>query len=343
MKRLLNTLYVTTQGAYLSLEGETVVIRVQREKRLRLPLHTLAGICCFEQVACSPQLLHACAQRDVTVSFLGFGGGFLARVEGPTSGNVLLRREQYRRSDDPEAAADIARTLVAAKVANSRTLILRAGRERSHPLATQALGRAAAELQQFLGQLSRPVGLDTVRGLEGAAGKTYFSVFDHCIVAQKEDFRFQRRTRRPPVDPVNCLLSFLYVILCHDAVSALESVGLDPAVGYLHRDRPGRPGLALDLMEEVRPVIADRVALSLINRRQVRSTGFIRGETGAVLMSDSTRKAVLAAYQERKQDEIQHPFLGERIPFGLLLHAQAMLLARCLRGDLDGYPPFFWR
>ena len=343
MKHLLNTLYVTTQGAYLNLDGETVVVRIEKETRLRLPLHTLDGIVCFEQIACSPPLLYACAERNVTVSFMGFGGRFLARVQGPVSGNVLLRREQYRRTDDPDRAAEIARAVVAAKVANARTVLLRAAREHPDRPGAGALEQAGGELQRLLQGLDKPLSLDSVRGVEGAAGQAYFSVFDHLIVAQKGDFRFERRTRRPPLDNVNSLLSFFYVLLSHDAASALEGVGLDPAVGYLHRERPGRPGLALDLMEELRPVLADRLALSLINRQQVHASGFEPTETGAVLMDEPTRKTVLSAYQERKQEELQHPFLGERVPVGLLFHVQAMLLARFLRGDLDAYPPFFWR
>jgi CRISPR-associated protein Cas1 len=343
MKRLLNTLYITTQGAYLMREGDTVVVRVEKEDKLRVPLHALCGIVCFGRVSASPPLMGACAERDVAISFFDERGRFWARVQGPVSGNVLLRREQYRRAEDPEQTAAIARAVVAAKVANSRTVLLRAARDHPGTSGAEDIKAAADRLAHTLRALARDIPLDTARGYEGEAAKIYFSVFDHLIVAQKEEFHFAGRSRRPPLDNMNALLSFLYALLAHDTASALEGVGLDPAVGYLHRDRPGRPGLALDLMEELRPVLADRVALSLVNRQQVRGKGFCRTETAAINMDDDTRKQVLVAYQERKQEEIQHPFLGEKVAVGLLPHVQGLLMARHLRGDLDGYPPFLWR
>jgi len=343
MKRLLNTLLVTTQGAYLMREGETVVVRVEQEEKLRVPLHGLCGIVCFGRVLASPPLLAACAARQVAVSFFDEQGRFWVRAQGPVAGNVLLRREQYRRADNPDQSATIARAVVCAKIANARRLLLRAQRDHEQAEGVEQLRAAATHLGQLLELLTDHVPLDTLRGYEGEASKTYFSVFDHLIVAQKQDFRFDGRNRRPPLDNMNALLSFLYALLAHDTAGALEGVGLDPAVGYLHRDRPGRPGLALDLMEELRPVIADRVALSLVNRQQVRADGFTRTETGAVLMNDDTRRQVLRAYQERKQEEITHPFLQEKVPVGLLPHVSALLLARYLRGDLDAYPPFLWR
>ncbi|MBC7287557.1 MAG: type I-C CRISPR-associated endonuclease Cas1 [Armatimonadetes bacterium] len=343
MKRLLNTLYVMTQGAYLARDGETVAIRVEKQTKLRVPLIGLDSIVCFGRVGCSPQLLHLCARLGVTVSFFSPTGRFWARVQGPASGNVLLRREQYRRADNLSDAAEIARSMLAAKIANSRAVLLRALRDHPDTPGAQEVAAAVDRLAFYLGRLAQPLSLDLCRGLEGEATKTYFDVFDYLIVGQKDTFRFSRRTRRPPLDNTNALLSFLYSILAHDAASALEGVGLDPAVGFLHRDRPGRPGLALDLMEEFRPILADRLALSLINRQQVKPSGFQTTETGAVLMDEDTRKTVIKAYQSRKQEEIYHPFLDEKIPVGLLLHAQALLLARYLRGDLDGYPAFFWR
>jgi CRISPR-associated protein Cas1 len=343
LKHLLNTLYVTTQGAYLAREGETVLVRVEGETKLQVPVHTLGSIVCFGQVSLSPPLMGLCAERSVAVSFLTERGRFLARVQGPVSGNVLLRREQYRRADDSQMAAELARTVVVAKIANCRTVLMRAARDRPEGEPTRELLEAAEQLAQHLRDLQGPVPLDTARGKEGDAARRYFGVFDHLITAQKEDFFFRERSRRPPLDNMNALLSFLYTLLVHDVSAALEGVGLDPAVGYLHRDRPGRPGLALDLMEELRPCLADRLALSLVNRQQVRGKGFRKTESGGVVMDDGTRKEVLVAYQERKQDEIQHPFLGEKIALGLLPHVQALLLARCLRGDLDGYPPFFWK
>jgi len=343
MKRLLNTLFVTTQGAYLCREGETVVVRVDHETKLQVPIHTLSGIVCFGRVSCSQPLMGLCGERGVLISFHSEYGKFLARVHGPVSGNVLLRREQYRRADDPQTSADIARAVVIAKIANSRTVLMRALRDHPSSPNAEAIKEAAVNLARLPNSLKEHLPLDVVRGREGEAARIYFSVFDHLILAQKQEFFFRDRSRRPPMDPMNALLSFLYAILAHDVTSALESVGLDPAVGYLHRDRPGRLGLALDLMEEFRPIMADRVALSLVNLQQVKGKGFKRTETGAVLMDDKTRKEVLVAYQKRKTEEIQHPFIGEKVAVGLLPYVQALLMARFLRGDLDGYPPFIWR
>ncbi len=343
MKRLLNTLYVTTQGAYLARAGMAVNVRVEEETVLRVPIHTLGGIVCFGRVSCSPALMRLCGENDVTISHLSIYGRFYARVEGPVSGNVLLRREQYRRADDPVASAGVAQFLIAAKIANSRTVLLRALRDHAEKVNEQSLQQAADELANILAELAEPVPLDVIRGCEGRAARAYFSVFDQLITSQKDDFFFRERSRRPPLDNMNSLLSFYYTLLVHDVSAALETVGLDPQVGFLHRDRPGRPGLALDLMEELRPILADRLALSLVNRRQLSGADFTTTESGAVVISDDARKEVLVAYQERKQDEIQHPFLEQKIAIGLLPHAQALLLARYLRGDLDAYPAYFWR
>lgn len=343
MKRLLNTLYVTTPGTYLARDGTTVLVRVERETKLSIPIHTLGGIVCFGTVTCSPPLMGLCAEHDVCLSFLTENGQFLARVQGPVSGNVLLRRSQYRCADDPAFCAEVARSFVAAKVSNGRTVLLRAAREREEGPERNMLADATAYMSRTLDNLQEAATLDAVRGCEGDAARAYFGAFDALITANKEDFFFKERSRRPPLDNVNALLSFLYTLLAHDVAAALEGVGLDPAVGYLHRDRPGRPGLALDLMEEFRPFLADRLALSLINRQQVRGKGFERTETGAVAMDDDTRKEVLVAYQKRKQEEINHPFLDEKVSIGLLPHVQALLLARYLRGELDGYPPYFWK
>lgn len=343
MKKHLNTLFVTTQGAYLAKEGETVVVKVNQEIRLRVPMHTIGGIVCFGNVSCSPFLMGFCGENGVGISFLSEYGRFLARVHGPVSGNVLLRREQYRKADDLEYSAQIAKAFVIGKIANCRTVLQRALRDHAQKLEEDALRRSISDLSRSLKSLDLNQSLDAVRGLEGDAAHTYFNVFDHLIVAQKESFTFQERNRRPPLDNVNCLLSFIYTLLMHDIRSALETVGLDPAVGFLHRDRPGRPSLALDMMEEFRPFLADRLTLSLINLRQVQEKGFNKTEAGAVMMNDETRKILLVAYQERKQEEIIHPFLDEKLTIGLLFHVQALLLARCLRGDLDGYPPFIWK
>jgi len=343
MKKHLNTLFVTSQGAYLSKEGETVAVKVENEIRLRLPIHTLGGIVCFGNVLCSPFLLGFCAERDVTVSFLTTHGRFLARVQGPVSGNVLLRREQYRQADNPKTCAEITRSVLTGKLANSRTVLQRALRDHTEKVDAQALSDVSNRISQHLERLPQEHSIDTLRGMEGDSAHLYFSVFNHLITAQKEDFIFEERNRRPPLDNVNCLLSFIYTLTMHDIRSALETVGLDPAVGFLHKDRPGRPGLALDLMEEFRPFFADRLVLSLINLRKVQKSGFEKTDTGAVFMSDETRKEVLVTYQNRKQDEIMHPFIGEKVTLGMLFHVQAMLFARYLRGDLDGYPPFIWR
>ncbi len=344
MKRLLNTLFVTTQGAYLSKEGETVVVSVERAVRLRLPLLTLGGIVGFGNVACSPFLLGACAEKGIMVSFLTEQGQFLARVCGPVSGNVLLRREQYRRADSAPESAAIAAAMVAAKAANCRTVLNRALRDHPDCAGAGALQTAVARLGRLLDDARWPgVPVESLRGTEGEAAATYFGVFDHLVVAQKDGFRFTGRNRRPPLDNLNALLSFLYTLLAHDATAALEAVGLDPQSGFLHALRPGRPSLALDLMEELRPVIADRLALSLVNLKQLQPGDFRHTESGGVEMTDEARKTLLVAYQKRKQEEITHPFLEESVPTGMLLHAQAMLLARCLRGDLDAYPPFIWR
>jgi CRISPR-associated protein Cas1 len=343
MRHLLNTLYVTTQGSYLTREGEAVVIKQDGEARLRVPIHTLGGVVCFGQVSCSPPLLGLCAERDVAVSFLTEHGKFLARVVGSTHGNVLLRRAQYRIADNEEPRAGIARAMVIGKVSNCRVVLLRAARERLPVPEATELEEAARRLAMILSRLESPRPIEETRGIEGEAAQVYFSSFDHLITVAKEEFFFRGRRRRPPLDSVNALLSFLYTLLVHDCVGALETVGLDPAVGYLHADRPGRPGLALDLMEEFRPFLADRLVVSLINRRQVNASGFYKTESGAVLMDDVSRKEVLVSWQKRKQEEIQHPFLGERVPLGLLPYVQALLLARHLRGDLDGYPVFFWR
>jgi CRISP-associated protein Cas1 len=343
VKRHGNTLYVTTQGAYLAKEGEAVAVRLESETRLRVPIHNLGGIVCFGQVAVSPFLLGFCGERGVAVSWLTEHGRFLGRFAGPVSGNVLLRREQYRRSDDLAASAELARAFVTAKVANSRTRLFRALRDRPEGPGTAALQAAGQELGRCLQALREALPLDTVRGIEGQAARAYFAVFDSLITQQKDAFFFRERSRRPPLDAMNALLSFLYTLLRHDTTSALETVGLDPAVGWLHRDRPGRPSLALDLQEELRAPLADGLALSLVNLRQVTADRFTRHESGGVVMDDATRKTVLVAYQKKKEETIVHPFLGEKTTVGLLPHLQALLLARSLRGDLDGYPPFLWK
>lgn len=341
MRRLLNTLYITTQGAYLRKEGETVVVEVEKEVRLRLPLLNLGGIVCFGNVLCSPFLLGACAEAGIAVSFLTEHGRHLADVVGAPSGNVLLRREQYRRADSPAATTALARAFVAGKIANTRHVLRRASRENAQNSA--ALDAASDTLAHRLRALATAPDVDAIRGLEGEAAAQYFAVFAHLVIQQRASFPFDDRNRRPPRDRLNALLSYLYTLLRFDAAAALTAHGLDPAVGFLHRDRPGREGLALDLIEEFRAPLADRFALTLINRQQLRPEHFRTAESEAVLLTEDGRKEILTAWQKRKQEEIEHPFLEDKIPIGLLLHAQALLLARHLRGDLDAYPPFEWR
>lgn len=343
MKKYLNTLYVTTQGAYLNKEGEAVVVSVEREVRLRVPVHTLGGIVCFGNVMVSPFLMHHCAENNVAVSFLSENGRFLARVQGPVNGNVLLRRRQYRMSDEKGESARIARAVVLGKAANARTVLQRAARDHEGKEGMEAVEGAVLRLGMLMKMVHAEADLDAVRGREGDISRVYFGVFDRLITAQKDEFFFTERSRRPPLDNMNALLSFIYTLLAHDCVGALEAVGLDPQVGFLHRDRPGRPSLALDLMEEFRPFFADRLALSLVNLRQVNGKGFKKSESGAVEMDDDTRKTVLVEYQKRKQEEMVHPFVQESAALGLFFHLQAQLLARYVRGDLDGYPPVVWR
>ena len=342
MKRLGNTLYITSADAYLALDGENIVIKRDEKTSMRLPLHNLENIVCFNYMGVSPALMGACSERHIGLVFLRPNGRFLARVSGRQQGNVLLRKKQYRISEDDPARVPIARSFLLGKIANARQVINRALRDHALLVDQEALQDASASLKRILQTLQDCDDLETLRGLEGSAAKRYFAVFGQLILHQQEDFYFRERNRRPPRDNMNAILSFLYTLLTYEVASALETVGLDPYVGFLHADRPGRPSLALDLMEELRPVFADRLALSLVNRRQISGKGFKHKESGGVIMDDATRKIVLNAWQKRKQDEIRHPYLKERMPFGLIPYVQALLLARHLRGDLDAYPPFFW-
>lgn len=343
MKKLLNTVYVTTEGTALKKDGETLVAEIEGAERARVPLHMLASVVVFGPVLLSPALIGICAERGITLVVLDRAGRFQARVEGPVSGNVLLRRAQYRAADDAE---DIVRSLVMGKIANQRAVIRRALRDHGsemEPGPRAALDGASDRMAHVLRRVQlSDRGADALRGSEGEAANLYFGAFDALIRAPDAELRWTSRSRRPPLDPMNALLSFLYTLLTHDCRSACESVGLDPAVGFLHRDRPGRPSLALDLMEELRAPLADRLALSLVNRRQLRAADFRRMEGGAVLLTDDARKLVLTAWQERKKEERLHPFLAEKAPFGLVPFLQAQMLARHLRGDLDAYPPWFW-
>jgi CRISPR-associated protein Cas1 len=343
VRKLLNTLYVTTQGAYLHRDGETISVKVGHEVKLRLPIHTVESVICYGAVTCSPFVLGLCCEHGVGISMLTEQGRFMARVSGPVSGNVLLRRQQYRVADAPSSSLPIVAAMVTAKIANSRLVLLRGARE-STDETRQALLRAKANhLSQMGLAASRAESIDEARGYEGLAAQDYFSVFNELITGDELAFRFGGRTRRPPLDRVNAMLSFVYALLRQDIVSALETVGLDPAVGFLHTDRPGRPSLALDLMEELRPHLGDRLVLTLINRKQVAKNGFTVEDGGGIAMSDDTRRELITRWQRRKQEEIEHPFLRENIPIGLIPYVQALLMARHIRGGLDEYPPFFWR
>ena len=344
MQQHLNTLFVTLEGAWLRKQGEAVEVRCDGETKFRTPLHNLDGILCLGwDIGASAQLMAACAEGGVTLSFCTPHGHFLAAATGFAPGNVLLRREQYRRADREGDAMKIAKNCVSAKIANCRTVLQRVRRDRPDAPGDADLAQAVDALGQALRAISQADNPDTLRGSEGDAAHQYFKVFGRLLSGGDPAIVFSGRNRRPPLDPVNALLSFLYALLGHDCRSALEAAGLDAAVGFFHRDRPGRPSLALDLMEEFRPVLADRLALNLINRKQVTSADFETLENGAVMLREESRKKVLVAWQERKQEELTHPFLNEKMTFGLLPHIQARLLARLLRGDLDAYPAFLWR
>lgn len=343
MKKLLNTVYVTTEGASLRKDGENLVVELDGAEKGRVPLHMLASAVVFGPILVTPALVGACAERGIGMVLLDRNGRFQARIEGPVAGNVLLRRAQYRAADD---AIDIVRGLVMGKIANQRAVIRRGlrdyGDEMSEP-ARAALEAATNRMALILRRVQlSDTSVDLLRGSEGEAATLYFGVFDHLIRSPDPELRWTGRSRRPPLDAMNALLSFLYTLLTHDCRSACEAVGLDPAVGFLHRDRPGRPSLALDLMEELRAPLVDRLALSLVNRRQLRASDFRRMDGGAVLLTDDARRTVLTAWQERKREERLHPFLQEKAPFGLVPYLQAQMLARHLRQDIDAYPPWFW-
>lgn len=342
MKKLGNVLYVLTPEAYLSLDGENIVVKKSEESSTRLPLHNIENIVCMSWDGASPALMGACADRNIGLCFLTPHGRFQARVSGKVKGNVLLRKKQYQVSDQESQSVPIAASFLMGKLSNCRKVLERAIRDHAMLVNVEALTNAANFIRESLKAIPSCKSVADLMGFEGSAAKIYFGVFDQLILQQREDFFFKERNRRPPLDNMNSLLSFLYTLLTNEVASALETVGLDPYVGFLHQDRPGRPSLALDMMEELRPVFADRLALSLVNRKQITGKGFTQKESGGILMDDATRKTVLTAWQERKKEEIVHPYLQERIPFGLIPHVQAMLLARYLRDDLDAYPPFFW-
>lgn len=343
MKQHLNTLFVTTQGSYLRKDGQAVDVRVEKQSKLRVPLHNLEGIVGFGQVSMSPALMGACAEAGVSISFMTENGRFQASVHGRSGGNVLLRREQYRIADDVDRCLTIAKAIVCGKIANARTVLRRAARDSNDETKNEQFDRIAKKLTASLHEVGNATALDQLRGIEGDASKLYFSVLNSLVNVSAKEFEFKKRSRRPPLDPINALLSFAYTLLAHDIRSACESTGLDVQVGFLHRDRPGRPSMALDLMEEFRTFLADRMVLSLINRQQIQAKDFVLRESGAVHLSEAGRKAFLVSWQQRKQETITHPFLNEKTTVGLLMLLQARLMARCLRGDLDTYPPFIWK
>jgi CRISP-associated protein Cas1 len=335
----LNTLYVVTRGATLRRDHLTLRVEVERQVRLAVPIHQLESVAVFGGVHVTPAAMALCAERGVAVAFLTESGRLLGRVDAPGSGNVLLRREQFRKADRPEERLRVARNVVAGKLQNSRNNLLRAARESPPPEATAALQTAASRLADALAALPAAVDVDSVRGHEGDAARVYFEAFPSMVRQQGDAFKPDGRTRRPPLDRMNALLSFLYGMLVHDCTAALAAAGLDPSVGFLHVDRPGRPGLALDLMEEFRPLLADRVALALVNRQQVKAEGFENRDGGEVAMTEATRRTVLGAYQQRKREEVTHPYLDQKVVVGRLPFLQARVLARTLRGDLPEYVP----
>lgn len=343
MKKLLNTLYVTTPESYLSLDGETVVVLNQDKALGKIPLHNLEGIVSFGYTGASPALMGECAERNISLCFMTPNGRFLARTVGKVYGNVTLRKEQYRISDNPALSCQIAKGFIIGKVFNTRWMIERVKRDHTLSIDSNKLKGISIKLRNLIALIRDSESNEQLRGYEGEAASLYFSVFNDMILQQKDYFYFNGRNRRPPLDRVNAMLSFIYTILAYYIASALETVGLDPYVGFLHTDRPGRISLALDLMEELRPVMADRFALSLINKRIVKEDDFIIRENGSVEMSDDIRKTILVQWQNKRQEKINHPFLEEKVEWGLVPYVQALLLSRTIRGDLDAYPPFMWK
>jgi CRISPR-associated protein Cas1 len=343
MRKLLNQLYVLSPGAYLSRDGENIVVKIDSEERFRLPIHTIEGIVCFGYQGASPALMQLCAKNGVGLSFHTESGRFLARVNGPVAGNVFLRKRQYSVSEDPAASLAISSRFIAAKIHNERNVLLRAARDHPDKVDESVIHKAAKRLEDLARGAMSSETAQLLRGAEGEAARLYFASFDEMIVEDKTSFALHGRNRRPPLDRVNALLSFLYSLLAHETQSALESVGLDPYVGFLHTIRPGRASLALDLMEELRSYLADRTAVTLINRRQITADDFILLENGAMRLKDKPRSVLIDTWQQRKQEIVIHPFLQEKIPVGLIPYIQAQLLAKSFRNEIDGYPPFFMR
>ena len=343
MKKLLNTLYITSFEKYLSLDGETVVVTENNIECARIPLHNLESIVTMGYAGVSPALLGKCAEYGIVISFLSRSGRFLAHSVGPYNGNVILRKTQYRYSDDEEKCTSISKNIITGKLFNSRSVIERAIRDYSASLDVSKLKKVSDDLKISMSSIEQCQNTEQLRGIEGEAASQYFSVFDDLILQQKKDFSFLTRVRRPPTDEVNAMLSFSYTLLNSMTTSALYCVGLDPYVGFMHKDRPGRTSLSLDLMEELRSVFADRFVLTMINKRIINKKDFFTKENGAVYFTDDGKKKFLQSWQSKKQNTIMHPFLKEKVEWGMVPYVQALLLARFLRGDIDGYPPFLWK
>lgn len=343
MRKLLNTLFVTTPDAYLSLDGENIVIKKEKEKLGRVPLHNLEAIVTTGYLGVSPALMRKCAEKNIGLTFLTSTGKFGSRVTGGTTGNVTLRKKQYRISDVEVESLAIARHFIIGKLYNQRWMLERVTRDNGLRIDVDQFKKISGELKKYIEDVRQVEELDSLRGIEGQAANRYFLLFDQMILQQKKEFGFYGRNRRPPLDKVNALLSLAYTLLAQECAAALETVGLDPYVGFMHQDRPGRASLALDLMEELRGIYADRFVLTLINKKIVTAKDFIKKESGAVILTDAGRKIFFKNWQEKKQEQIQHPFLGEKINWGLVPYVQALLLSRFLRDDLDGYPPFLWK
>ena len=343
MKKLLNTLYVTSENSYLSLDGENIVVLDSEKEVGRLPLHNLEGIVSFGYRGTSPALMGACADRNISLCYLTPQGKFLARVSGKIRGNVILREQQYASSQSEEKSLEIAKNCIIGKVHNARWVLERATRDHSMQIDVEKVKSASDKLRKSLELIKSCQSKEQLRGFEGEAASVYFGVLDELILQQKKEFTFQGRNKRPPLDHVNALLSFVYTLLTNTITSALETVGLDPCIGYLHTERPGRVSLSLDLIEELRAVLADRFVLSLINKKIISGKNFDKKENGAVLMDDELRRIVLTEWQNKKKETLTHPYLKEKVEWGMVPYVQAMLLARYLRGDLDGYPVFLWK
>ncbi|MBO0439842.1 type I-C CRISPR-associated endonuclease Cas1c [Candidatus Enterococcus ikei] len=342
MKKLLNTLFITTRDAYLALDGENIVVKIDEQKN-RVPLHNIEAIVTSGYLGASPALMRKCAEKNIGITFLTNSGKFGSRVTGGTTGNVTLRKKQYRLSDSEAESLEIARHFIIGKLYNQRWMLERMTRENPMRVDVERFKQISGELKKYIEDIRQVGDLESLRGIEGQAANRYFLLFDQMILQQKSDFGYYGRNRRPPLDNVNAMLSLAYTLLAQECAAALETVGLDPYVGFMHRDRPGRASLALDLMEELRGIYADRFVLTLINKKMVTEKDFVKKESGAVILTDAGRRTFFQKWQEKKQEQIQHPFLGEKINWGLVPYAQALLLSRFLRDDLDGYPPFLWK